>query len=332
MNEQPFIDEVDAKIMKILLEDVRISFNEIAKKCGMSTNTIRSRYNLLKKEGIVTGEIMQINPKILDYNCVGTLGIKTDFCEEKNFIKHLEKIPGIIRAHRQMGRFNITAFFALKNYSDLDNLIQKLNLNPNIKETDPTIWVDVINMDHPQNLCIESLDNTYCSKKISQNNTQKIDDFRIDEIDLSIINILSENARTSFRQIGTQIGLSTQGVIERYKKLKSNVIEFSSITINLEKIGYSGIAIFIIKISNQHVLSEVYNKILQIPNVIIAYRVMGNFQITVGTPFKNINQLIRIYNKIAKTSGVDEIESIIHESFPSWPLNLFSKLTKTTKK
>jgi DNA-binding Lrp family transcriptional regulator len=42
----------------------------------------------------------------------------------------------------------------------------------------------------------------------------------------------------SFRKVAEMLGISTQAVIRRYNRLKKNVLSYSSITVNLEKLGY----------------------------------------------------------------------------------------------
>ena len=107
---------------------------------------------------------------------------------------------------------------------------------------------------------------------------------------------------------------------------KQKYISFSSITVNLEKIGYSSMVFFRIKVPNEIKILSVFNKILQIQNVIIAYRTLGNYQILVGIPFKDVDMLNATYHEITKILGVTDIEISIHKPFPKWPLNLFSKL------
>ena len=72
------IDSINALIIKELLRDSRKSFTEIAKKIGITSTAVRNRYLNLKKLGIIIGSTILINPRALDYNCYGFLGIKAD--------------------------------------------------------------------------------------------------------------------------------------------------------------------------------------------------------------------------------------------------------------
>lgn len=335
------IDQVDAKIIKALLLNPRTSFSEIAKDCKMSTNAIRMRFKTLKKKGVITGSIIQINPKSLGYNCNGHLLIQTSSSED-DMVDFLSRIPNILGFHKQVGRLNFVAFFALKNFSDLDGLVQQINSNPKVQKTEVDVWWDVINLDHPENLTIifnerdqkKKKSDLYSKQVYTPSLKERIEgsSVQLDGFDYSIMKLLSDNARLSFNKIGDKIGLSTQRVIERFHKMEQEkIISFSSITVDLKKIGYNGMVFFRIMVSNQSRILTVFERILKAQNVIVAYRTLGNFQILVGIPYKNIEMLEKTYNEIIKILGVTGIEISLHKPFPSWPLNLFSKIIPTKR-
>ena len=326
------IDEVDVKILMTLLRNPRTGFVEIANELKISANTIRSRFERLKRTGVITGAIMQINPKSLGYNCIANLMIRTDYKEDKKILEFLETIPNIISFHTQLGKYNLVCFAALKTTDELAHMIEQLSRHPNIMKVSSNIWVDVINMDHPENLLIpqDSRNQSGTNPKwvrpelFKENNS--VPDLKLDKTDITIMKLISENARMSFRKISSQMGLSTLAIIKRYNRLRKDVLTFASITIDLGKIGYIGNAFFGIKVSNKNMVSIVLKKIVQIPNIIVAYRVLGEIDLIVGVPFSNMEQLTNQYNNITKTPGVIEVELFLHKPFPNWPLNLFSKL------
>jgi DNA-binding Lrp family transcriptional regulator len=66
--------------------------------------------------------------------------------------------------------------------------------------------------------------------------------------------------------------------------------------------------------------------LLQVPKIITAYRVLGAFNVVIGVPFASIEQLFELYQEVAKTPGVRQIDLVLYKQFPVWPLNLLSKL------
>lgn len=339
------IDIIDATILRSLMCNPRTSFKEIAKKCNMSINAIRMRFEGLKKRGVITGSITQINPTAFGYNFIGTVFIQTTHNNEE-LTSFLENNRNIVLCIRQMGRFNIVAIFSFKTFSELDSFIQQLNFQPSILKHELVIWVDAKILDYPDNLIINpninnqqvnenrTISNEKHNKKtfksfgknVIQKETRN-SSYKLDNFDYSILKLLSSNARLSFSEISAKVGLSPQRVIERFHKMEKNeAIALSSITIDLKKIGYVGIAFFNLHVTNQVNSKNVFEKVLETPNIIIAYRALGSFQIFVGTPFENVEQLRKCYSTIASIKGIIEIELFVDKVFPSWPLNIFSKL------
>lgn len=82
----------------------------------------------------------------------------------------------------------------------------------------------------------------------------------IDNIDIQIINLLRENSKLSFKEIGDKIHLTGQAVGARVNKLiENNVIEKFTIKINEELLGINIIAL--IKV---YMKTNAHNKMISI--------------------------------------------------------------------
>jgi Lrp/AsnC family leucine-responsive transcriptional regulator len=72
----------------------------------------------------------------------------------------------------------------------------------------------------------------------------------MDEFDQKILEILNENARTSYREVARKLKVSLSTISNRIKKLEDGrVIERYIPVINQEKLGYALTAIINMKIS-----------------------------------------------------------------------------------
>lgn len=339
------IDEINVILLKNLLNDPRKTFTEIANECNVSTNAILTRFKKLKKTGVITGAIMQIDPRILGYNCTAQLDIQTDANQEITVSESLREIPGVLASFQPIGKFNIVSYAALKTVDELASTIEQIKSLPYVKDVGACILVDIIHMDHPENLIIKPLSDLsnrskFFSKKENKktrNNSLNAEDVNgqfsaknldLDDVDLSIISIVSENASLSFRKIAKKVGVSTQSVIRRYNKVRKTVLPYASITLDLRKLGYIGTVFFNVTTSQSHKKSTVFNRTLQIPNVILAYKCLGRFDFLIGAPFANVEQIFNLKHEISKTSGVKDIEVVIDKPFSSWPFHLFAQLIK----
>jgi len=349
LDVRPKIDEIDIRILKTLLRDPRTSFAEISKDCKMSTSTIRMRFKRLKKDGIITGAITQVNPKSLGYNCIALLSIQAAANEEKSVYNFVEKIPEILQSFQPIGSYNILSFAALKSIDELAHTVEQINSHPHVRDVHECILVDIVRMDHPKNLVIEPFDGSQHTDEmlpkdenpkpvvISPNVAETAEEshpdgsYDLNEVDKAIMAIVAKNAGLSFRRVAKKVGVSTQSVIRRYNRLRKTVLPYSSITLDLRKLGYIGTSLFYIKTSHQHTTSDVFNELLRVPNIIVAYKCLGTIDISVAAPFSNFEQLLKLKEEICKTPGVNQIDVFIDRAFSSWPLNLLAQLLPEQK-
>ncbi len=92
-------------------------------------------------------------------------------------------------------------------------------------------------MDHTEKLILKPLTNINKPEQESANAPINIPrQPHIDETDKRIAKILAYNARTPFKQIAQQVGISTKNVIQRYERLKGSLLTLSTITVNLKKL------------------------------------------------------------------------------------------------
>jgi Lrp/AsnC family transcriptional regulator, regulator for asnA, asnC and gidA len=307
----------------------------------MSTNAIRSRFERLEETGVINGAIMQVNPKTFGYNCIAYLGIQTYSNAEERVMEFLENIPHIIRMIPTIGVFNILTIAALKNVDDLSDTIETISSHTQVRTVEANIWVDVLQMDYPNNLVIESFDGLLHITEIRQKDEKKgqkhiqsnaysklssIAAHKLDNIDLLILSIISENARISFRKIAKKIGISPQSVIRKYNRLREEVSPYSSITVDLRKLGYVGTAIFLIRVTHKQEISDVVEKLLRVPNIVVAIRTLGMVDVFAVAPFATFEQLFKLKKEIHKIPSVMQTELLLDKPFSAWPLNLFSAL------
>ncbi len=142
----------------------------------------------------------------------------------------------------------------------------------------------------------------------------------MDEIDLAIIEKLTEDARMSFRKIAKKLGISPDTVIKRYAALQENgVIRGSTVVLNPKKIGYGAMAVFTIDASPARTLAKevapinsplVLEKLIKMQNIVLATKIVGIsghdlLAICVAIDFEH---LIKVKNDIAKIPGVKDLQ------------------------
>jgi len=328
LGDQIKIDEIDAKILTMLLAESRTSFTDIANECNTTVTSIRMHYKRLWKYGVVNGEQMLVNPQCLGYHHIVDLGITTTVENEKEVAKFLEGKPYISEMVSPAAKYNFLGKVALKDLNTLGEIIEDLESNSNIKHVDALIWAQAVNIEYPQNLIIRPLDSSD-ERKNSQmpaltNNYQA--SVEIDETDREIAKILSRESRTPFLKIAEQLKISTKTVIRRYSKLRENLLPFSTIAVNLNKLGYRSLANIYIKVSKRSKMSEVCSQLLQIPNLIVVIRYIGPYDLYSAIALEDFDRMFEAHDKIRAINGIETADVFLTRMVPSWPLNLFPSL------
>ena len=326
MQNKPKIDEKDTKILRSLLRDSRTSFTEMAKDCKVSVNAVKARYEMLKREGVIVGEIMQVNPRAIGFNSVADLSISTAVEDEKEILKFLKSKPYIASYTNGFWKFNIGAIAVLTDIEKLASFHEELESNPLIKEITTQIWVEPINMDHTENLVISNFENSKKETEKRGPSAVSANAKQIDETDREIAKILTRNARIPFKQIGEQLNISTKKVIQRYEKLRGNLLTISTITVDLKKLGYNAVSDILIKAKKRNEIPKIHAQILEIPNVIVTIRVMGPYDMRVIVALKDFEDMFKLRQEIGKIKHIDQADIYVHEAFREWPLNLFTSL------
>jgi Lrp/AsnC family transcriptional regulator, regulator for asnA, asnC and gidA len=324
------IDSTDAKILKMLLAESRTSFTEISKQCHITVGAVRMRYKRLWRQGIINGEVTIVNPHCLGYRHIIDLGIITDSENEKGAADYLKTKPYLSCLLTHLGSYTFYTRVALRDLNRLAQIIEDLESNQKIKHVDAIIWAEGVNVEFPTNLTIKPLMDDGFTKN-QRPALANIDQspIRIDEIDRKIAHIVSKNSRTPFRQIAQQVGVSTKTVIQRYKKLRGPLLTHSCITLDLNRLGYSALANLYIKVSNRGKMTEIYNQLLEIPNIIVILRLLSVYDLYVAIALEDFTKMFEVANQINKIDGIEKPETILTPMFPAWPLNLFSEMLLT---
>ena len=137
----------------------------------------------------------------------------------------------------------------------------------------------------------------------------------MDNIDLSIVETLTKDARTSFRQIAMKLNVSPDTIIDRYNALQNKgTIRGSTIVLNVKEIGYSAMAVFMIDISpaedNTNCLdsSLILETLIKMRNIIVASKTVGDHDLVAIAVVKDFQHLFTVRNEIAAIPGVKDME------------------------
>lgn len=144
MNKNYDIDNVDLKILSLLAEDAKMPYTEVAKKVFVSGGTVHVRMRKMEEMGIVRGTTLNMDYSKMGYDITAFLGI---YLEKSSLydgvIKHLIKIPEIVKIHYTTGNYNIFVKMHCKDTKHLkDVLHDKIQTIEGIERTETSISLE----------------------------------------------------------------------------------------------------------------------------------------------------------------------------------------------
>jgi|TARA_B100000959_G_scaffold171269_1_gene179363 Lrp/AsnC family transcriptional regulator for asnA, asnC and gidA len=137
------MDDIDHKILDLLVEDTRIPFTDIAKKLYISAGTVHIRVKKMEKIGIIKGSSLILDWKKLGYTFTAYVGLLINNSSQiKYIIEKLKKIPNITVAHVTSGRFNIYLKIRAKSTTHAKNIIFSLDEIEGVYRTESMISLE----------------------------------------------------------------------------------------------------------------------------------------------------------------------------------------------
>jgi len=127
---------------------------------------------------------------------------------------------------------------------------------------------------------------------------------QLDEVDLKILRLLQEDARTPFAKIAREVGVSEATVHMRVKRLKEmNILKGFQALIDPSSVGKGLTAITLIK-ADPLKYHEILEKLKSMDDVYEVYDVTGEYDAVVKLRSNSREELARLIDSIGQIRGV----------------------------
>lgn len=137
------LDELDRRILSLLMLDAKRAYTDIAKELFVSGGTIHVRMNKMIEAGLVRGQTLLVDPTQLGYDVTAFLGVYLDksmLYEEA--IKHLRSIPEIVSAHYTTGVYSIFVKVICHDTDHLREVLRKVQRVSGVQRTETFISLE----------------------------------------------------------------------------------------------------------------------------------------------------------------------------------------------
>jgi Lrp/AsnC family transcriptional regulator for asnA, asnC and gidA len=144
MAENFKVDNVDLKILEILMQDAKKPYTEVAKKAFVSGGTVHVRMNKMEEAGIVEKTTLKVNYGKLGYDITAFIGIflqKSALYDQ--VMAALKTIPEITNIHYTTGNYSMFVKMHVKDTNHLKQVLHdKIQQVEGIERTETMISLE----------------------------------------------------------------------------------------------------------------------------------------------------------------------------------------------
>ncbi|NEB78146.1 Lrp/AsnC family transcriptional regulator [Streptomyces sp. SID14478] len=129
------VDQLDTRILRLLLEQPRTSVREYARILGVARGTLQARLDRLERDGVITGVAPSLSPAALGHPVLAFVHIEVTQGHLSEVGDALAQVPEILEAHSITGGGDLLARAAARDAGHLEDVVQQLNRLPGVVRT-----------------------------------------------------------------------------------------------------------------------------------------------------------------------------------------------------
>lgn len=137
-------DGKDLEILRILQENGRASYSEIAKKLGLSEAAVYTRIQKLIKQGFIKKIQAIVDSEKLGYNLTAIVAVKAQPSKYDSLLQELSKVPEIVEIYDVTGDYYCLLKLRLQNREVLAKILDRIGSMEGVISTDTRIVLRTI--------------------------------------------------------------------------------------------------------------------------------------------------------------------------------------------
>lgn len=119
-----YLDALDKKILRMIAEDARVPFLEVARACNVSGAAIHQRIQKLTRLGVLKGSQFIIDPEKIGYETCAYIGLNLRNPETfDKAVEELKNIPEVVECHYTTGDYDMFIKIYAQNNHHLLSII-----------------------------------------------------------------------------------------------------------------------------------------------------------------------------------------------------------------
>jgi len=289
------LDLKDRKILYELNDNSRQSYSKIAKKVGLSKDTVQYRVNKLIKNGVITRFYTTIDSFKLGYTSIRFYLVFQNTTPEirEEIINYFSNLDQIFNCASIEGRYDLVVNLWIKNQDELYQIWETF-LKKYKKYIQKEVFTTYIESNEFRFSYI--LKDQYLPSDRKKTNIIKATGktIVIDNIDRNILKLLAVNTRIPIKDISDNLNSSVTTISQRIKNLeKIGLIVGYKVGINLNKIGYTRFKVDIF-LNDYSMKTKIINYVKNNPHLTWVSKSIGVSDLEFEFDVQNLEKLYEI--------------------------------------
>lgn len=135
----PSLDEIDNKILALLMDDARMPTSTIAKRVSIARTTAIARISNLEKRGIIAGYGVRLNQELYQPAVRAYVGIAVDPGKSAGLVKLMQHMPEVETLCAVSGSVDYMVTLRCQSTSQLDRLLDQIGSVDGVRQTSTSI-------------------------------------------------------------------------------------------------------------------------------------------------------------------------------------------------
>ncbi|NPA98660.1 MAG: Lrp/AsnC family transcriptional regulator [Crenarchaeota archaeon] len=133
------IDDLDKRILELLLQDSRRSTRSIAKALNRPVSTVHDRIKRLERKGVIKGYTVVLDEKALGYQIKALILVNVVGRHIEEVENDISRYDNVLTVLDITGEFDVALIAVFHNMDELDRFVKNLLKHPYIKQTRTSI-------------------------------------------------------------------------------------------------------------------------------------------------------------------------------------------------
>lgn len=136
---KPVLDDIDNKILALLMDNARMPVTTIAKIVGIARTTVIARITNLEKRQVIAGYGLKLNPSMYQPAVRAYVGLSIEARSASNLIKVMQQLPEVESLCAVSGAIDYMLTLRCASTEVLDKLLDQIGTLEGVRQTSTSI-------------------------------------------------------------------------------------------------------------------------------------------------------------------------------------------------